>query len=470
MRRVITMKLNAENLFAKGLIFYKSERYYREALRIFNAALQLAPKNYDALYFRSECYRRLGNDRQARADLTKAKALDPHDAEFYFKRGMSLEKNQHWRGIQHIISFSRAIAYKPDFAEAYFQRGKTFWSLNHSEYWVIGRAYSDVEQALELNPNCSEFYDTYAGLCNDAGRRKEGFDFFSKIIEHDPKNIAAYKARLSLYDDKSVERLKRIIDDCNKIIESDNSSFYRYVRGQDYYHLEQYEQAIEDCTKLIEINPTYAEAYNLRGKCFEAMGDETRAREDFFKCKELHCERETDPYYKLIKYGKLYREHGDYARAIEKLSEAITLKPESAQAYEMRGGCFDALGDTVRAGEDFAKVEKIRSAPRKKDAWEVRRENREKLYSEYLNLARDADKNQDYAAIECFTEAIKISPTCSEAYFLRGKIYFELRYYDKAIHDFNKVIELDPDDAEAYEMRGEIYFATGETMSGRCSL
>lgn len=449
----MTMKLNAENLFAKGLIFYKSDRYYREALRIFNAALQLDPKNYDALYFRSECYRRLGNNRQARADLTKAKALDPHDAEFYFKRGMSLEKNQHWRGIQHIISFSRAIAYKPDFAEAYFQRGETFWSLNRSEYWVIDRAYSDVKQALELKPDCSEFYDTYVGLCDDARGYKEGIEFFDKLIERVPKNIAAHETRLKLcgyflsYGSVTDPAFQKIFDDYNKIIEASDLGT-SYARGRAYYRLNQYERAIEDCTKLIEHNSTDADAYQLRGKCFEAMGDETRAKEDFFKCKELHCERETDPYYKFVRYGELYREHGDYARAIEKLSEAITLKPESAQAYEMRGGCFDALGDTVRAKEDFAKAEAIRSAPRKKDAQEVRRENREKLYSEYLNLARVADKNQDYAAaVEYYTKALENSGNYygdsyeDEAYIERCEVYRKTGNELQALKDINEAVD-----------------------------
>lgn len=208
--------------------------------------------------------------------------------------------------------------------------------------------------------------------------------------------------------------------------------------------MEQYEQAIEDCTKLIEINPTYAEAYNLRGKCFEAMGDETRAREDFFKCEELHCEHETDPYYKFVRYGELYRKRGDYARAIEKFSEAITLKPESAQVYEMRGGCFDALGDTVRAKENFSKAEAIRSAPRKKDAWEVRKENKEKLYSEYLNLARAADKNQDYAAaVEYYTKALENFRDSyeAEAYIERCKVYCKTGNELQALKDMNRAVD-----------------------------
>ncbi len=631
------MKLNAENLFAKGLIFYKEERYCREALRIFNAVLQLDPKNYDALYFRSRCYGNLCNDRQAHADLIKAKALDPNDADFYFKRGMSLE-NYQGNGIQRLISFSRAIAYEPNFAEAYFQRGKTFWRLHYSEYDVIDSAYSDVEQALELKPDCSEFYDTYVGLCYDSGKYKKGIEFFNKLIERDPKNIAAYDARTKLYEyflsNGSVTdpAFQKIFDDYKKIIETSDFET-SYARGEAYYRLEQYERAIEDCTKLIELNPSNADAYELREKCFKALGDTKRAREDFFKYKELHCERETDPYYKLVRYGELYQERGDYEQAIEKFSAAITLKPEMPQTYKKRGQCFDALGNMKRAREDFSQAEKIRTAPRKKTDWELRREKRDKLYSEYLKLARDADKNQDYAAaveyytnalensnfdledkayiercevyykmgnelqaledineavdyefsiskntgrwfkrsfycddldgnfsetgcldwwgtfggfdangkfqvdtpdpeylidryldvitplandadalnsrglacieiekydaaINCFTAAIKISPTRVEAYILRGKVhhtlknyvaaledfdraieldatnarayfergefYFKLRYYDKAIHDFDKIIALDPDDAEAYEMRGEVYFAAGD--------
>ncbi|MCX6328377.1 MAG: tetratricopeptide repeat protein [Bacteroidia bacterium] len=58
------------------------------------------------------------------------------------------------------------------------------------------------------------------------------------------------------------------------------------------------------------------------------------------------------------------------------------------------------------------------------------------------------------AALECYSEAIKIDPEFKEAYFNRGLVKHDLKNYKGAIADFTKAIELDPYDTAAYCFRG----------------
>lgn len=59
--------------------------------------------------------------------------------------------------------------------------------------------------------------------------------------------------------------------------------------------------------------------------------------------------------------------------------------------------------------------------------------------------------------IQFFTKAIQENPKNSQAYFHRGKAYWEAGKYDLAVEDLTKTLELDPKNVEALEGRGEAY-------------
>jgi tetratricopeptide (TPR) repeat protein len=61
-------------------------------------------------------------------------------------------------------------------------------------------------------------------------------------------------------------------------------------------------------------------------------------------------------------------------------------------------------------------------------------------------------------ALKDFTRVIEINPDCSEAYNDRGIIYEEIGNYDQAIMDYNRSIEIDPGIYNSYYNRGRIYF------------
>ena len=63
-------------------------------------------------------------------------------------------------------------------------------------------------------------------------------------------------------------------------------------------------------------------------------------------------------------------------------------------------------------------------------------------------------------------EKIELDPDSAAAYINRGRSYYELGQYQRAIEDFDKAIELDPLDWEennalVYGSRGDAYSALG---------
>ncbi len=65
-------------------------------------------------------------------------------------------------------------------------------------------------------------------------------------------------------------------------------------------------------------------------------------------------------------------------------------------------------------------------------------------------------------AIECFTQAIRLCPEFTNAYFARACAYDDKGDFDLAVADCTEVIRLDPDHFRAYRLRGGIYQKTGK--------
>ena len=60
-----------------------------------------------------------------------------------------------------------------------------------------------------------------------------------------------------------------------------------YNRGEDYRNLKQYKQAIEYFSKAIQLNPDPPKFYLSRGRCYQALGNISKANSDFEKYKKL---------------------------------------------------------------------------------------------------------------------------------------------------------------------------------------
>jgi tetratricopeptide (TPR) repeat protein len=97
--------------------------------------------------------------RKAIADFTKAIQLKPDYAEAYFQRGLTkrLVPLQDDRGA--IGDFTKAIQLKPDYAIAYANRGYV-----RARMMDFDGAIADYTKAIELKPDVVSFFDDRAGV------------------------------------------------------------------------------------------------------------------------------------------------------------------------------------------------------------------------------------------------------------------------------------------------------------------
>jgi len=193
-------------------------------------------------------------------------------AEEFIKRGKELlEQKQYYAASQ---AFDRAVKLDPQSAAAYCFRGKL--QIEREKGNV------DLSKAIELKPDYADAYYE-RGLKNDLGNdRAAAMRDYNKAIELNPRFLDAYRTRAVLYllDGKGASA----ITDYTKIIElkSDGESYY--MRGNSYLEIGQDAKAIIDLTKSIKLDPTYYWSYMQRAKAYRnlkrfklALADESKA-------------------------------------------------------------------------------------------------------------------------------------------------------------------------------------------------
>jgi len=166
-------------------------------------------------------------------------------------------------------------------------------------------------------------------------------------------------------------------------------------------------------------------------------------------------------------------EKGDYQGAIAAYTQALVLKPNSAEGYLTRGVARYKLGDTQGAIADYNQTLKInpnfalaynnRGAARSDlgdnqgaiaDYDQALRINPNDVFA-YNNrgLAR-SDLGDKQGAIADYNQALKINPNFAKAYYNRGSIRYKLGDKQGAIADYNQALKINPNFALAYFSRG----------------
>jgi tetratricopeptide (TPR) repeat protein len=133
--------------------------------------------------------------------------------------------------------------------------------------------------------------------------------------------------------------LNKALDDYSKAIELNPRDTAAYtLRGVAWVRKAEYDKAIADYTKAIEITPKFAKAYNNRGYTWARKGNMNEAIADYTKAIEI------DPNYVMAyaNRGTAWADKGEYDKAIADFDKALEIDPSYIEVRENRQKALDA--------------------------------------------------------------------------------------------------------------------------------
>ena len=224
-------------------------------------------------------------------------------ARAWFSVGYLLE------GDQAIVAYDKAIALKPDYADAYNDRGIVKGSLGqHPD------AIADFDQAIRFKPDYAEAFNNRGVAKGILKHHRDALLDFDQAIRLNPDDARAY-----------------------------------FNRGRAKAALEDYEDAIVDFDQAIRLNPNYPEAYNNRGNLKGILNRHEDAIADFDQAIRLNPDHSGAYNNRGIAKANLNR----HSEAILDYDQAIGLNPGEAGIYVNRGGAKRSIGDIEGARSDF---------------------------------------------------------------------------------------------------------------------
>ena len=196
----------------------------------------------------------------------------------------------------------------------------------------------------------------------------------------------------------------------NKLLALDSLHIGAYtLKAEALFRDQQYRESIRYFTRVIAWNPEYTHAFNTRGLCHAALGEQEDAVHDY--------------------------------------STAIGLSPGYVQLYNNRGNALQELNQYEASISDYRKAIGINPA----FEWP------------YNNIAVSFENlNEPDSAIYYYNMAIFKNSMNATFYDNKGNLYYELDEYEKAIGDYSKAIILEPDNIYYYTHRANAYYFNDE--------
>ncbi len=140
--------------------------HYKEALRVYNRAVELLPDDFETNFNRALTLDRLNRSGDALTAYEKASELRPHDPDPLFNAALLLKRLKH--NDLSLTYIDRAIALAPRRAEFHFARGIILSELNRHD-----EALEAYEQTLKLDPGHKNAAMARKTLLMKMGRHSE---------------------------------------------------------------------------------------------------------------------------------------------------------------------------------------------------------------------------------------------------------------------------------------------------------
>jgi tetratricopeptide (TPR) repeat protein len=263
-----------------------------------------------------------------------------------------------------------------------------------------------------------------------------------------------------------------------KILSEPNNPDLYHQRAK--YHFEKMgdtQSALADMSRALKIDSTKAPYFLTLSDLYFTVNKTGNAKAALEKALQVD-EKNIDAMLKLAELHLYVRKHQE---SIDYINMALKVDQYNAKAYFMKGMNYKEIGDTAKAvssmetaveqdpqyyaayiqlGILYAAQKNPLAESYYNNAIRVQPRSIEAIY----NKAKFYQDMQNWnAAIQTYTELLKIDPGYKYAHFNLGVIHLvNLKTYEEALKHFNNAISSDPEYTEAYYGRGTAYQSMGD--------
>ncbi len=147
-----------------------------------------------------------------------------------------------------IISFSQAVQLKPDYEEAYLERGRLYLKTGE-----VNKAIKDLEKVIQLNPSNKEAYLLLAQAYFSKGNKEKALNILKNITGEKSLDFYIQMAKI-LIETENFEEAISYIERGKKL---DNNAVILYeLSAKAYEGMQEYIKAIEELQTASYLNPS----------------------------------------------------------------------------------------------------------------------------------------------------------------------------------------------------------------------
>lgn len=385
---------------------------YTDASNILKAVLERSPENSKALYNLAFCRRAEGSQKDAIADLTKIISQGNYGAENFHARttNVSIHRVYEMRGtLLHevqahqlsLMDLGKAIAINPSQPANYFLRGDCHLKLGNYE-----QALTDFNSAelKGFQDHCSlclsrgmvkRLLKDYQGAINDFEIAYDHLDVSDRIgkirvlsfhafclidLEYYNEALKTFQQAHAVNDLLIAEKMKLIAD--RQVVDSSSSNIrddllyckrtewiLNYHIGLCFYMLKAFRDAkklIEECLdeamqKFIPDDLSSGCLYFFLGETQLFSEQFNGALISFQQCLDSHwADTAWNRFITTFAMAKALQCSHQHKDSIEWFSKALDLRKDNPYCYFRRAWSFKALGDYVKAGDDFETAKQLK--------------------------------------------------------------------------------------------------------------
>lgn len=296
----------------------------------------------------------------------------------------------------------------------------------------VRKAEVQFKKAIEIAPTFCDAYLNLANLYNFQNRKIEAIDEYKKLIKLEPENIGYYLNLGSIY--LNISSYQQANEQFEKIIEISphNPIGYDYL-GIAFLAMKDTQNALLQFKQAIEVEPRYISGYEHIGDVYFQQKMSKEAAEIYQTAldKQDISNFSRDNIFKARLHLKLaisLEANEDYKRAISSYKKAITLNPESIDAYNNLAYLYASKKTNLKEAFKLAKKAK-----------ELQPHNSAVL--DTLGWVCFQSNNYKQAVLN-LKEACNLNPKQPTIRYHIGMAYFMNGQLPEALKELERVLEL----------------------------